>query len=150
VCETATGAGQMSVDSQNSAIPGTGPDPQTASFVSFPLDDAFAGKQVLSVTLEITVSNGVNAHSPASGEVWEVASFTLSSLAGTVPAKQGSAALAPDQGAVTQLQVVSWTLPNATVTAGQTLYLGVFPTATDGIDYTATGASAPTLTVQYQ
>jgi hypothetical protein len=146
-CETATGAGLMSVDGQNSALPSS---PQTAAFVSFALDGAFAGKQVLSVTLTFTVSSGPNANSNVSGLVWAVASFTLQSLSTTVPAQQGAAPLAPDQGPVTQNQVVTWTLPTSAVTASQPLYLGVFPTGNDGIDYIASGAGAPTLTVQYQ
>jgi hypothetical protein len=148
-CETATGVGLMSVDAQNSALPGT-PAPQTAAFVSFAVDGVISGKQVLSVTLELTVASTPNANSPASGEVWEVASFTAQSLSTTVPAQQGSAPIAADQGAVTQNQVVSWTLPTGIVSANQTVHLGIFPIANDGIDYVATGTDGPVLTVQYQ
>lgn len=148
-CETATGTGLMGVDGQNSALPGN-PAPPTAAFVSFALDGAIAGKQVLSVTLEITVASTTNAHSSVSGEVWEVASFTAASLATSAPAQQGSAPIAPDQGAVTQNQVVAWTLPTGVVSANQTVYLGVYSSASDGIDYVATGTDGPVLTVQYQ
>jgi hypothetical protein len=147
-CQSSTGLGQMAVDSVNSGIQGS---PPTAAFLSFSLDNAFAGKQVLSVKLQLTVANETSAASNKSGEVWAVAPFTRPDLYIDVPAKQGTAPLAGDLGAVVPLQVVEWLLPNSSVTAGQSIYLGVFPNSSDGVDYYGTMSLAPaTLIVQYQ
>ena len=154
-CEQKTGANQMSVDRVNNNWPAgdAATSPSTAAFLSFALDGQIAGKQVLSVTLEVTASNGLNADSDVSGEVWEVAPFTRPDLFNAAPAKQGSSPVAPDQGAVTQLQTVAWPLPTSIVSAGQTLHLGIFApnSSTNGIDYFGkNGATPPKLIVQFQ
>jgi hypothetical protein len=152
-CQTISGIGVVSVDGQNNGFPfpDGGTAPPSAAFMSFALDNAFAGKQVLTVTLEMTVTNGVGANSTQSGEVWKVAAFTRPDLFTTAPAKQGSAPLAASLGAVTQLQVVKWSLPTSAVQASQTLYLGVFPKNADGADYySKVSPVPPKLVVTYQ
>jgi hypothetical protein len=147
-CEKSSGLGQMTVDSVNSGLTGS---PASAAFLSFALDAAFAGKQVLAVRLQLTVSNHSNANSNKSGEIWSVEPFTRPDLFTTVPAQQGGAPLAVDLGPVVQLQVVEWQLPTSAVTAGQSVYLGVFPTSSDGVDYYAKISPAPPkLIVEYQ
>jgi hypothetical protein len=147
-CQATSGLGQLSVDGQNAGLTGS---PATAAFLSFVLDNAFAGKQVTSVTLQMTVANETSANGNMSGEVWAVEPFTRPDLFTKVPAKQGSAPLAADQGAVVPLQVVSWPLPSDSVTANQSVYLGVFPLSTDGVDdYGKVSPAPPKLIVQYQ
>jgi hypothetical protein len=58
------------------------------------------------------------------------------------PAKVG-APLAGSQGQLSAGEVVNYTLPNAIVTAGQPLYLGLFPNDDDGVNYFNTDGSAP-------
>jgi hypothetical protein len=147
-CETSSGLGQLAVDSSNSGLPGA---PASAAFLSFALDGKFSGKQVLSVKLQMTVANQTNAEGDKSGEVWEVEPFTRPDLFNTVPAKVGAAALAADLGPVVPLQVVEWALPSSAVTAGQSVYLGVFPNSANGVDYYGKVSPAPPkLIVEYQ
>jgi hypothetical protein len=103
-----------------------------------------------SVTLRLTATNNPKAPSTQSGEIWEVESFTLTSLNTTVPAKIGNTAISPNQGAVALNQVVNWSLPNGIVSANQSVYLGLYPISSDGVNYWNTdGVAPPELIIEY-
>src|SRR5262249_29178086 len=105
-CEQAAGLGQMSIDTS---------DPNLLSendgFVRFDLDATLTGKTIDAVTLELTVASGANAGSDHSGEIWQVSSFTLSSLDVNPPSKVGMMPIGADQGPVSPSQMVKWALP---------------------------------------
>jgi len=121
------------------------------AFIRFDLDNALAGKTVTSVTLRLQVTDGPFADSPGSGEVWRVQSFSEADLFGNMPATIGANALAPDQGAITQGQVLDWSLPTNLVTPNGSVYLGLLPTVVDGAYYwNEKGVGPPLLVVDYQ
>ena len=140
-----TGAGEFSIDQSDS-----GTLKPIYAFLRFDVDDTIAGKTLDKVTLRLTASNTAKAASNASGEIWEVEPFTLASLSTTVPAKQGNMAISPNQGAVALNQVVNWSLPKGTVSANQSVYLGVYPLSSDGTNYwNNDGAAPPQLIIDY-
>lgn len=144
-CEAATGVGEMSVDTSDSAtlLP-------IHAFVRFDIDDTIANKTVDSVTLQLQATNNMKASSNQSGEIWRVQSFTKASLQMSEPAKVGNVPIGPDQGAVTQNQVLTWSLPTSIVGPNQGVFLGIFPLSSDGVNYYNTdGVVPPRLTIQY-
>jgi hypothetical protein len=115
------------------------------SYLRFDLGE-LAGR-VVSAALEITVSTVSSAGSSSSGEIWQVASFTRSDLFVSTPAPMGQAPIVGDQGAVGQGQTVSFALPTA-LFGEPSLFFGVLPLSTDGIDYeNLDGAVPPKLVV---
>lgn len=145
-CENATGAGTMNVDSSDST---TGQP--NISFLRFELDGSLSGRSIEAVELRLVVADTPKASGTRSGEVWEVQAFTYDDLFVGAPAQIGQLELAGDQGAVSQGQVVTWTLPQALVSPGASIFLGVYPLSSDGVDYwTLTGAVPPQLHVVYQ
>ncbi len=152
-CEAVGNAGKtMSVDANNASFTQDGgPLIATIAFVSFNLDNAFAGKTVTTVQLVLTVDTSSGSESSSSGEVWEVSSFTRPDLFNAVPSKVGGSPLAGNQGAVALGQEVKFTLPVTAAKAGQFVYFGVFPTNSNGIDYlNLKGVPPPKLEVTYQ
>jgi hypothetical protein len=127
VCLADQGGSTMGVDLDNDMMQ------EVRSYLRFDIDDQLAGRQIVDVTLQITVSDLMNAGSPGSGVVHEVSPFTRMDLFGAVPTNGPQ--LAGDQGAVVQSMLVEWTLPTATVVPDTPVYLGVVPTLTEGIDY---------------
>ena len=118
------------------------------AFVRFDLDAAIAGKIIKTVHLELTVTSDSLAPSSSSGAIWQVAMFDKPSLYTAEPAKMGSAAIAPAQSNVVNLQVVTFVLPNALVSPGSSVYLGVFTTSQDGVNYwNLAGANPPVLAI---
>lgn len=143
--------GSMSVDGEcdDMIVGDASVGPPAAAFMRFEISNTLAGKIVTQVTLQVTVNNDANADGQASGEVWTVSSFTRPSLFTTVPTKVSK--VGNSQGPVVQNQTVSWLLPSSLVTAGQPVFLGIFPTTTNGVDYyNALGLKPPTLIVDYQ
>ncbi|MCA9707361.1 MAG: hypothetical protein KDK70_16020 [Myxococcales bacterium] len=118
-------------------------------YLRFDLDDALVPRAVVSVTLRLVATDDTSANGPSSGEVYAVEPFTYEDLFMLQPAPVGMA-LAPDQGAVDVGQVVEWPLPPDVLADGPTsLYLGVFPLDTNGIDYWgAEGPQPPELLVE--
>jgi hypothetical protein len=120
------------------------------AFVRFDLDDAFANKTVDEVTLRLQVTGSMKASSTQSGEIWQVDSFSKLTLQMSEPAKVGASPIGMDKGAVTQNQVLTWTLPTNIVAPNQSVFLGIFPLSSDGVNYYNTdGAQPPRLTVRY-
>lgn len=118
------------------------------SFVRFDLDDALSGHVVTAVVLRLTVPIVMGAESNQTGQVWEVAPFTRADLFNGVPAQVGGAPLAGDMGAVVQGQVVDFSLPTTAVASGASVFLGLIPVSTNGVDYfNLAGTSPPELRI---
>jgi hypothetical protein len=119
-------------------------------FVRFDPANTLAARTITSVTLRMVATNASNAAGPSSGEIWAVQPFALADLSVAEPAKVG-VVLAPDQGAVTKLQTVDWPLPTTAVPPTGSVYLGLFPTGSDGVNYwNIDGATPPRLLVDAQ
>ena len=134
-CRTAGGTPGLTVD-QSTSIAGN--DGATAAaFFAFELDDSFTAGEVTAVTLELG-SGGFGGDSDQSGDVWQVAAFTRDDLFTSTPAQLGADPVGVGVGQVSSCQVVSWPL-SMTVEPNTTVYLGVFPTSYNGVDYFAIG-----------
>jgi hypothetical protein len=145
-CEVDTGFGIMSIDE---IVSGTGA--RNEVYIRFNLDGALSGKSVVSVKLRLVVSNKASAGSDQTGEVWEVAPFMKTDLYLMAPSKVGVSALASDMGSVSQGEQVDWDLPITLVAPNSSVFLGVFPVSTDGVEYwNATGDVPPELIIEYQ
>jgi hypothetical protein len=120
------------------------------AFLRFEVNGTIANKVVDAVTLRLTATDAPKAPGNASGEIWEVESFTMATLATTVPAKLGNTAISPNQGAVTQNQEISWPLPSGIVAPNTAVFLGLYPLSTDGVNYwNNDGAAPPQLIIDY-
>ena len=104
------------------------------SYLRFDFDQAIAGREITAVTLRLVISDNPQADGPSSGEIWQVTTFTNASLQTQAPAQLGTAAIAPMQGPVVQLQAVQWSLPTSLID-GSPLCLAVVPTAAAGVSY---------------
>jgi hypothetical protein len=120
------------------------------AFIRFDLDDALAGHTVTHVALRVTATDDSLAPSPDSGTPYSVAAFTLQSLTGTLPAKVGGPLVA-SKGPVTQLEAIDFELPPAIAAASSPVYIGLFPTNNDGVNYwNRDGATPPVLLVDIE
>lgn len=135
--------GAMTVDLADG---GVGP---MNAYLRFDLDDAFVPDLVVSVRLRLVATDLTSA--TTSGEVYSVEPFVLMDLFSLQPAAIG-AALAPDQGPVAASDVVEWTLPPDLFALGElSVYLGVLPISSDGVDYwNLDGVEPPQLIVEQQ
>lgn len=135
--------GAMVVDSLDA---GAGP---IHGFLRFDLDDAVDPDLVVSVTLRLVATDPTVSQS--SGEVYRVEPFGLMDLFSVQPATVGPM-LAPDQGPVAGGDVVEWVLPPDVLSLGEpSLYLGILPLSTDGVDYwNLDGAEPPELIIEQQ
>lgn len=111
------------------------------SYLRFDLDGQLAGKTVTEARLRLTVSSDMNASSISTGELHEVAAFTRPDL--FVAAPMAVASLGADQGAVMPNDVVEWVLPTALVAPNGSVFLGVLPVDTNGVDYDNNDGAAP-------
>ena len=136
-CENDTGQGLMTVDllDDTKQIP-------YHIYLSFQLDAQIAGKVCTKATVTLTVADQGNAKADQSGKLWQVDTFDASSLALELPTQIKP--LGADKGPVQLSQPVSWDIPTSLVSASGTVYLGVFPTTTDGVEYWNSGPSAKT------
>jgi hypothetical protein len=116
-------------------------------FLRFDFDDALVPDLVVSVTLRMVATNV--STSSSSGEVHRVEPFELIDLFSFQPAPVGPL-LAPDQGPVASGAVVEWALPPELLSLHESsLYLGILPLSSDGIDYwNLDGAVPPQLVVE--
>ena len=119
-------------------------------YLRFDLDGAVDPGAVLSVTLRMTTTGEMDADSTSSGEVWEVEPFELAALFVLQPATVGPL-LAPTQGMVESVDVIEWPLPPEVLTGGpSSVYFGVFPTVTNGVDYWGVGGMEPPVLIVEQ
>jgi len=135
-CKTAAGTAELTVD-RSTEIAGND-NVTAAAMLTFTLDDSFTAGEVTAVTLEMA-SGGFGGDTDESGEVWEVAPFARADLFTATPAKVGADPVGPGIGQVISCEVVSWPLSLA-VEPNTTVYLGVFPTSTNGADYFGLGS----------
>jgi hypothetical protein len=142
--EAAPSMGALTVDLQNNT--GIGP---FHGYLRFDLDGALDPDLVVSVTLRLVATD--SSSSPSSGEVHRVEPFELMDLFAYQPATIGPL-LAPAQGPVAGGDVVEWLLPpNELPLDEPSLYFGIVPLSSDGIDYwNLDGAQPPELVVEQQ
>ncbi|NUO52798.1 MAG: hypothetical protein HOV80_28465 [Polyangiaceae bacterium] len=146
-CALEVGNGRMTVDSEWNAM--TDPTPRH-SYLRFDLDGAIAGKTVDSVAVRLHVPNIAGAESTQTGDMWEVEPFDRPSLFGSVPMNVGAAPISPNLGAVSLDQDVFFPLPTDSVAADGSVFLGILPLSTNGVDYfNALGAEPPALVISY-
>lgn len=138
-CRSINGQTQLVIDEKDS----TTSQPWYA-FVRFDLDGAISGMSVDKVTLRVVATSNNKADGPNSGDVWRVSAFSLQSLQqNQLPAKQGTSKLAGSQGPVSESQTVEWPLTTAIVQANQSVYLGIYLTTSDGVNYWNTDGPEP-------
>ncbi|MFO0549183.1 MAG: hypothetical protein U0271_12400 [Polyangiaceae bacterium] len=143
-CESLAGGDRFVVDTSIQ-----GQNSPRYGYVRFDLDGALAGKTVDAATLQLFVPTIQLSEADQSGSIWQVAPFDLASLDVEVPNTVG-AVLVPDQGAVSQGETVTFSLPPSVVSANASLYLAILPTTSDGVFYSnLNGANPPSLVVSY-
>ena len=136
-CRSVNGAKQLVVDLNDS-----GTNNPWFGYVSF---DPVVPGELVSATLRMHTTTDAVAVGPASGEVWEVAAFSLADLSVAVPAQVRM--LAIDRGPVVADEIVEWPLDTAIVPR----YLGILPTNADGTNYwNLEGLDPPRLLVDYR
>ncbi len=146
-CALAVGMNRMTVDAEWNSM--TDPTPRH-SYLRFDLDGTIAGKTIDSVAVRLHVPNISGSESTQTGEVWEVDPFDRPALFVAAPMTVGGAPLSPNQGAVSLDQDVFFPLPTDSVTANGSVYLGILPLSTNGVDYfNALGAEPPALVISY-
>lgn len=127
-CRAINGNDQLLVDGQDT----TTTHPWHA-FLRFATGSQLSGKTITSIKLRLTATDAADAMSPNSGEIWEVAAFTLAGLSTAEPTQVEL--LAPAQGPIVPLQTVDFVLPATIVKPNGNVFLGVFPTQNDGTNY---------------
>ena len=138
-CRSINGNSELVIDQKDSMT-----NQPWYAFVRFDLDSEIAGKTISQVTLRVVATTNGKADGPNTGDVWRVSAFSLASLnQNQLPAKQGSSKIAGSQGAVQEEQVVQWPLPVSTVSADSPVYLGIFLTTSDGVNYWNTDGPEP-------
>lgn len=121
------------------------------TFVRVHIDAGITGRTVTALRLQMTAKDTPAAASSNAGDVYHVASFSLTSLGTAEPAKVDPMPLATSPGAVAMLQTVEWQLPIALAVPSTNLYLEIESTSTDGVDYwDLGGATPPALIVDVQ
>jgi hypothetical protein len=146
-CETEVGAGTMTVDTEYDP-----PIDLTArqSYLRFDLDGTLAGKTIDGATLRVRVTAIMGAESNQTGELWQVQPFTRSDLFVATPAPVGASPIAADQGPVALSELVSFAVPTSLISPNGSVFLGLLPLTTNGVDYyNANGAEPPVLVVDY-
>jgi hypothetical protein len=114
------------------------------TYLRFDIDPAIRARSIIAASLELTATSTNQAASDDSGVVWQTQPFTLMSIdTGSTPAKVGTTAIAPSQGAVAKAQTVSWPLPTTLV--GDTLCVEVQSPSIDTVAYWSTGGTTPPL-----
>lgn len=145
LCRSLNGNTQMAIDLRD-----TQTNDAWHAYMRFDIDTALAGKTITKVILRTVATSAQMASGPDSGSVFRVQPFTMASLQQSVPARIGGE-LAGDQGEVSIGEVVSWTLPPSTVTAGSPVYLGLYANHDDNVIYFNTdGPTPPRLIVDAQ
>lgn len=146
-CETEVGAGTMTVDTEYDPPIDLTP---RHSYLRFDLDGTLAGKTIDGATLRVRVTAISGAESNQTGELWQVQPFTRNDLFVSTPSAVGSSPIADDQGPVALSELVSFSVPTSLISPNGSVYLGLLPLTTNGVDYyNANGAEPPVLVVDY-
>jgi hypothetical protein len=102
-------------------------------WLRFELDDQIEGVDIAGAELVLHVGNEELDDSDQTGEVWLVEPFDATTL--TMYDPGALEILAEDMGAVAVDTIVVFELPSAVITPTSVLYLGLFATTDDGLDY---------------
>ena len=141
VCEVEDGTEHMVIDTSFNSGNGM----PRHGFVKFELGELIVGATALE--LHMTIADAAAASGDQTGVLWGVTPFDRASLFTTEPSNVGGTPLGPDQGSVTQGDVVVWPL-DLGLLASTDLHFGVRPTTTGGIYYwNLNGAQPPKLVV---
>ena len=143
-CRSVNGQTQLVVDEKD-----TSTNQPWYAFVRFDLGGDFSGMKVDKVTLRVVATTNSKARGPNTGDVWRVSAFSLQTLQmNQLPSKQGTSKLAGTQGPVVEQQVIEWPLASGVVQPNQPVYLGIYLTTNDGVNYWNTdGPEPPTLVI---
>lgn len=136
-CASRFGAGNMGISTSEYSLH----TPHHA-FLRFDLDPDVAQSALASVELRVTVDSSTYANSNDSGDVWRVDPFVRSDLFSGPPARALGSALAGSQGAVSQNELVTWSLPT-NIVDGSSVYLELNPLTSDNTYYENNAGSAP-------
>jgi hypothetical protein len=141
LCASVTAADHMTVDGDVSAVM-----LPAHSYLRFDLDGQLTGKTVTEVRLRLTAGSDPDSESSSTGELWEVEPFTRMDLFTAAPATVSP--LGGDQGAVMPLDVIEWVLSPNLVSANASVFFGLIPVITNGVDYwNADGLQPPKLVI---
>lgn len=120
------------------------------SFLRFDLDDVFVGKTVDAVTLRLRVPMLSGSDSDQTGDLWLVTAFTRADLFVAEPSNVGSSPVVASLGATPQGALVEFTLPTAIAVVDGSVFFGLRPVSTNGVDYIdSDGVEPPVLEVSY-
>jgi hypothetical protein len=146
-CALEVGQNRMTVDTAFDSV--NDPTPRHV-YLRFDLDDTLAGKVVDAVNVRLHVPNTSGSNSDNSGNMWLVAAFDRADLFVAAPITMGSMPVSPNLGTVTLDSDVLFPLPVDSVVAGGSVYLGILPINTNGVDYfNNMGSEPPALVVDY-
>lgn len=121
-----------------------------AAYFRFDLDQQLVGRVIESAFLELNVGAFPEADSTQTGELWEVEPFDPSTTSVRSPARVG-ANLAPSYGPAAPGSTVQLQIPPTKIRPNSSLYLGVLPSSSDGVDYyDNSGLKPPTLVVRFR
>jgi hypothetical protein len=142
-CKSIKGPDQLVVD----MLDATTNQPWDA-FVRFDLDSAFGTGAITKLELVLTATSDSLASSGNSGLVYQVMPFTKMDLYMVEPMKVSATPIAPSQGAITQLQVITWPLPTSLASPGGSVFLELESPSQDGANYwNLAGPNPPQLIV---
>lgn len=143
-CAAELGVGIFTVDQDQKGMG------QRHGFLRFDLDDAFLGKSVEKVTLRLRVPTLSGSDSDQTGDLWLVTAFTRDDLFVAEPANVGATPVVASLGATPQGALVEFTLPTGIAAVDASVFFGLRPVSTNGVDYIdAEGVEPPVLEVVY-
>jgi len=143
-CAVEVGQSRMTVDAEFDSI--NDPTPRHV-YLRFDLDGTLTGKVIDAVSDRLHVPTMSGSNSDNSGNMWEVAPFDRSDLFVAAPINMGSTPISPNLGAVALDSDVLFPLPVDSVAADASVYLGILPINTNGVDYFNNGGAAPPMLV---
>jgi hypothetical protein len=146
-CALEVGQDRITVDTEFDEM--TDPTPRQV-YLRFEIGNELAGKTIDLAGVHLRVPSTSGSDSNQTGDMWLVAPFDRAALFVAAPATMGSRPISPDQGTVAQGELVVFPLPASAVVAGGTVYLGILPLSTNGVDYfNLAGEDPPVLVVDY-
>ncbi len=146
-CAGQSGMNAFTVDAEvfSAAMPGG-----AAGFLIIPVGSRFVGHTVVEARLVLHTTAMGSSDSNQSGELWLVEPFDETTLQMVLPAPLGGGPLAPDQGPVAVDDVVAFVLPSDAIGPDADLYLGIFPSTPNGVDYDDhNGEQPPRIEIDY-
>ncbi len=130
-CAALNGIDRLDVDGRDSDAEG---EVRNAAFLRFALPDEVRAFGPSNVSLVLVVADTEESVSEASGAVWQVEPFDDATVRSAEPERL-STALAQDLGEVLIGESVRWDFELDLSSLSGDLYLGVFPSAVDNVQY---------------